>query len=132
MANEFTLDRSALDRALRQSPQAANRGAATALKDIKNDWVADAVDVAPIKTGNLRRQINGEVINPGASGRIEVAVPAVRGGFNYAYYIHEEDAGGKQVNGEKKFLEKPAEAKLDEWQQWLEEEVARELRRVGW
>lgn len=135
MAGDFTIDTSALDRALQISPQAANKGAAIALTDIKNDWVADSVDVAPIDSSNLRRQITGEVFDPGASGRVEVHANATRGGskrFNYAYYIHENDAGGRSVNGEKKFIDKPAEDNIAKWSQWLEDEVARELRRAGW
>lgn len=132
MASEFTLDTSALDRALQISPLAANKGAATALKDIKNDWVADSVDIAPLDKRNLRDQINGKVFDPGTSGRIEVAVPAIRGGFNYAYYIHEHDAGGKAVNGEKKFLDKAYEDNEAKYQQWLEDEIEAELRRAGW
>lgn len=132
MASEFTIDTSVLDRALQLSPQAANKGAAIALTDIKNDWVADSIDIAPIDTANLRRQIVGEVFDPGASGRVEVLANATRGGFNYAYYIHEQDAGGRSLlQGEKKFLDKPAEANIDKWTEWLEEEVKRELRRVG-
>lgn len=137
MAGDFSIDISALTRAVRRAPQAANRGAATALADIKDDWVADAVDIAPIAPklgGNLRQQINGEVYNPGISGHIEVAVPAVRDGFNYAYYIHEQNAGGGSLTypgAEKKFLDKPAKENLDKWTKWLEDEVKAELRRAG-
>lgn len=128
---DFTLDTAQLDRALRLSPAAAGRGAATALKDIKNDWVAEAIDAAPVDTANLRRQIAGEVINPGTSGLIEVHANATRGQsrFNYAYYIHED--AGRAVSGEKKFLDKPAEANEAKWQRWLEEELEKELRRAG-
>lgn len=133
MASDFTLDTSALKQALTKSPQAANKGAATALTDIKNDWVADSVDIAPIDSSNLRKQINGEVFNPGASGRVEVHANATRGGssrFNYAYYIHEDK--GLAVSGEKKFLDMPAEENVDKWTEWLEQEVANELKKVGW
>ena len=138
MASDFRLDSSALDRALRISPEAANRGAAIALGDIKNDWVADSVDIAPLDSANLRRQIVGEVFDPGASGRIEVHANATRGGnarFNYAYYIHEQDAGGRGLlttGTEKKFLDKPLEDNQSKYQQWLEDEVKTALRRAGW
>lgn len=130
MAGDFTLDTKVLDQALKKSPQAASKGAATALKEIKDDWQADSVDIAPLKAGSLRIGINGEVVNPGASGRVEIHANATRSGFNYAYYIHED--AGKAVSGEKKFLDKPAEENIDKWTEWLEQEVARELRKVGW
>lgn len=130
MASDFNLDTSALKQALAKSPQAANKGAAIALTDIKNDWVADSVDIAPIDTANLRRQIVGEVFDPGASGRVEVLANATRGGFNYAYYIHEDK--GLAVSGEKKFLDMPAEENVDKWTEWLEQEVANELKKAGW
>lgn len=133
MASDFTIDTSALDRALLLSPEAAGKGAATALKDIKNDWQAESVDAAPIDTSNLRQQIKAEVFEPGASGRVEIYANAKRNGFNYAYYIHEENAGGRAIlSGEKKFLDKPAEESIDKWTKWLEDEVKAELRKAGW
>lgn len=132
MAGDFTIDTSALDRALRLSPEAAGRGAKTALTDIKNDWQADSVDIAPIDTSNLRKQIKAEVFNPGTNGRVEIHANATRGNkrFNYAYYIHEDK--GTVTNGEKKFLDTPAEENIDKWTQWLEDEVAKELKKAGW
>lgn len=134
MGLEFNLDRELLDRAMRESPQLAGKGAASALRLIKDDWVAESVDVAPIDTSNLRKQINAEVINPGNQGRVEIRANTTRGSkrFNYAYYIHEQDAGGKSVNGEKKFLDKTAEENLDKWSEWLEEEVRKKLKKAGW
>lgn len=117
-------------RMLRQTPDAISDGAKTALTDIKNDWKAEAVDSAPIDTGNLRRQIDAKVFNPGTDGHIEIQANAMRGKFNYAYYIHE--GPGHAVSGEKKFLDKPAQDNTDKWLQWLEDEVKAELRGKGW
>lgn len=130
MALSHMLDTSALDRALRLSPAAAAKGAATALADIKDDWVADSVDISPLKAGALRQNIVGQVFDPGASGRVEVHANAKRSGFNYAYYIHE--GAGLAVSGEKKFLDVPLEENIDKYRQWLEDELEAELRRAGW
>lgn len=136
MAIEFTLDASVLKQALRKSVDAADTASRNALTDIKNDWKAGAVDDAPIDTGNLRKQIQAEVINPGSDGYIEIAANAVRASngkwkrFNYAYYIHEDK--GRAVTGEKKFLDKTAKESQEKWQKWLEEEVANELKKAGW
>ena len=134
MGLEFKLDATVLKRALKKSPDAADKAAKTALTDIKNDWKRGAVDDAPIDSGNLRKQIQAEVFNPGTDGYIEIEANAVRESngsrFNYAYYIHEDD--GRAVTGEKKFLDKTAEERQDVWQRWLEEEVANELKKAGW
>lgn len=136
MAIEFTLNASALTKALRKSADAADRAAKQTLTDIKNDWKAGAIDDAPIDTGNLRKQIDADVINPGADGYIEISANAVRSStgkwnrFNYAYYIHEDK--GVVKSGEKKFLDKTATERQSEWQRWLEEEVAEELKKAGW
>lgn len=136
---EFTLDLSKLTRALSKSPEAAGRGAKLALGDIKRDWVREARDIAPIDSSNLRKQIQAEVFNPGVNGYVEIEANATQdtGGkrFNYAYYIHEQDAGGRQLRApgtEKKFLDKSAEKQQSEWQRWLEEDIADELKKAGW
>lgn len=136
MAADFTIDRTQLDNALARSPEATNRGAATALGDIKRDWVRASRDIAPLDSSNLRRQIESEVFEPGANGYIETRANAENiGHFNYGYYIHEMDAGGRNLltmGTEKKFLDVSAEDSIVEWARWLEEEVQRELNALGW
>ncbi|WP_306464410.1 hypothetical protein, partial [Sporosarcina koreensis] len=139
MTLEFSLDVSKLLSAIDKSPKAVGRGATTAMGDIKDDWVRGAVDIAPLDTSNLRRQIHGEVVNPGMDGYVEIEANAFQdtGGkrFNYAYYIHEQDAGGGQLQTsgtEKKFLDKSLEQRKDEYQKWLEDDVMDELKKAGW
>lgn len=144
---EFNLDLSQLNQALARSPEAIGRALEIGLTDIKNDWRAEAVDVAPIDTGNLRRQIYTEIFSGGNEVGVEAGANSTRGPsvltsqktgrkkyndkrFNYAYYIHESD--GKAVTGEKKFLEKPARDNQEKWRQWLERELSAEFRRAGW
>lgn len=144
---EFNLDLSQLNQALARSPEAVSRALETGLTDIKNDWRADAVDMAPIDTGNLRRQIYTEIFSGGNEIGVEAGANSTRGPsvltsqktgrqkyndkrFNYAYYIHESN--GKAVTGEKKFLEKPARDNQEKWRQWLERELSAEFRRAGW
>lgn len=136
---DFKIDMRQFDAAMRRSPEAVNAGARTALGDIKNDWLAESRDVAPLDTSNLRRQITAAVFKPGASGYIEIEGNATQGGgggrFNYGYWIHEENAGGKSLltpGTEKKFLDKPAEERIDEWAKWLEDEIKAELKKAGW
>jgi len=134
MSMEFNFDLSQLDRALRRSPEAVGTALLNGLTDVKNDWKAESVDAAPIDSSNLRRQITAEVFTEGNGSGVEISANATRGSrrFNYAYYIHEENAGGKNVSGEKKFLDKPAQQNQQKWMEWIEAEIESELRRVGW
>ena len=144
MTVEITFDMTQFKKALSKSPDAITKGLKTGLKDIKNDWQADAVDIAPIYKkenypedkksrggGTLRSQIDAKVNDLS----VEITANAMREGFNYAYYIHEQDAGGKKLREpgtEKKFLDVSAKQNEDKWAKWLEEEIADELKKVGW
>lgn len=130
MAIELTFDTTALRRAAQRSPAAVDRALQNGLRDIKNDWQAEAIDISPIKDGTLREQISAEVIMLNGNPSVEIMANAVRDGFNYAYYIHEGE--GKAVTGEKKFLDVSAEQNEEKWARWLEDEIEQELRRAGW
>lgn len=134
MGSEFYFDSDVLAQALRKSVDATARGLKNGLTDVKNDWKAESVDIAPMDTSNLRKQITAEVFTEGDSTGVEISANATRGSrrFNYAYYIHEEDAGGKSVNGEKKFLDKPAQDNKEKWAKLIEDEIQSELRKAGW
>jgi len=134
MAGEFYFESNGLAQAMERSIDATARGMLNGLTDVKNDWKAESVDAAPIDTSNLRQQIAAEVFTDGDSTGVEITANATRGSrrFNYAYYIHEEDAGGANVNGEKKFLDKPALDNKEKWADWIEREIESELRRAGW
>ncbi|MCK1985170.1 MULTISPECIES: hypothetical protein [Peribacillus] len=139
MAKEFTLDLGPLEDLIRKTPEAVARGAKLALDEIKDDWVEQARNIAPLNTTNLRREIDGEVTGSGFDAKVIVAANATGnyGGkdFNYAYYIHEghmaEDGKSLRTAGTvEKFLEESQdEAK---WQRWLEENIKSELNGEGW
>lgn len=126
MAGTFTFDLSQFNRAIRQAPEAVSKGIESGLRDIKNDWQADSVDIAPLKDGTLRMNIDARA----SDLEVEITANAVRNGFNYAYYIHEDK--GTAVTGEKKFLDVPAQQNEGKWAQWLEEEIGNELKKAGW
>lgn len=137
MAKDFELDMSAFIKAMEQLPERVGKGAQAGLEKIKDDWVKKAQRVAPEDSGNLHDLITGDVRGQGANGFIEIDgnADAMKGGdsFNYAYYIHEQNAGGRSLRTEKnpnaikKFLDKPAEDNLDKWQGWMEEEFKKAL-----
>ncbi|MBG9456734.1 hypothetical protein ABE61_22655 [Lysinibacillus sphaericus] len=135
---EFNLDLSQLERALKKSPEAVGKALLTGLTDVKNDWKAESVDIAPIDKrpkklgGTLRRSIEAEVFTEGDGAGVEITANATRGPrrFNYAYYIHE--GNGNAITGEKKFLDKPAMESKEKWRQWMEKEIQSELRKAGW
>lgn len=130
MVVEISFDLAKFKRAVQQSPQAIQAALQSGLTDIKNDWKADSVDVAPIDSGNLRRQIDGQVTTINGDAGVEMDVPAVRKNFNYAYYIHEDK--GVTHSGEKKFLDVVAKQNESKWARWLEEEIEAELKKAGW
>lgn len=134
MAGEFYFESNGLAQAMERSIDATARGMLNGLTDVKNDWKAESVDAVPIDTSNLQQQIAAKVFTDGDSTGVEITANATRGSrrFNYAYYIHEEDAGGANVNGEKKFLDKPALDNKEKWADWIEREIESELRRAGW
>ncbi|MDQ0154913.1 hypothetical protein [Robertmurraya andreesenii] len=130
-----------LVRLLEQSPELAAKGAERAMGDIKDDWVREARDVAPLDTGNLRRQISGEADTKGLESEVIVVGNATaRGGggrFNYGYYIHEGHMAddGKKLRHPgtvEKFLEEPAEQNKDRYLRMIEDEIKYELQRGGW
>jgi hypothetical protein len=133
MARDFEMNTAELERLFRMSPSAAAKGAKRGLHDSLDDWVKEARDIAPIDKGTLRHGITAQ----GIVGRdLELAAKinsvAKERDFNYAYYIHERDAGGKNVSGEKKYLDKSAEENKEKWHRWIEEEIRIELQRQGW
>lgn len=150
MSKEFELDLRHLERAIRNSPEAAGKGAKQALDDIKDDWVREARDIAPIAPdrpkragGNLRKQINGELEGQALESSVIVTANATQKSkktgktFNYAYYIHEGHmaADGKSLQHPgtvEKFLDESAEKRQAEWQRMIEEDIRDALRREGW
>jgi hypothetical protein len=141
MAKSFNLDLGPLVDLLTKSQTATARGATRAMDDIKDDWVKESRDIAPLDTGNLRKQIHGKVEGAGLGSTVEITANAASksGGkrFNYAYYIHE----GFMANDGKKlrhpgtieqFLDESAEKRKKEWLKFLEEEIKDELKREGW
>lgn len=134
----FSLDLSPLVRLLEQSHEAAGRGVTTGMRDIKDDWKRAAVDVAPLKTGNIRRQINGRVEGSGLESTVEIEANAMNSArFNYAYYIHEGhmSADGKSLRHPgtvEEFLAEPARDNEQRWQAMLEREIREQLDREGW
>lgn len=117
MATGFTLDTSKLKTAINRSEKETDKGVKRGLTAIKNDWVADAVDLAPMDTGNLRKQISGQVDDVSVMLRAN----AVHGGFNYGYYIHEVR--------DNKFLDDAIDE--DKALKTLEREVEKALRKAG-
>lgn len=135
MSSEFSFDSKALERALRRLPKDAGDVLKDGMLDIKNDWQKASVDAAPLDKGNLRRNIKAKSTGSGMNTVVTITGNALatsgRKPFNYGLYIHEYDAGGANVNGEKKFLKKPAEDNFGKWQGWLFEELKKGARKSG-
>jgi len=125
--------------ALEESADAVMDGARTGMHDALDRWQADATDVAPLDTGTLRRSIkqepisikNGEIVGEISANAIEMSRS---GRFNYAYYIHEKDAGGKKLRHPgtvKKFLEVPLRRNESKYADMVEKQIVAALKRKG-
>jgi hypothetical protein len=122
---------------------AAGDGARRGLEDIMDEWKADAVDLAPLEHGTLRRGIHTDV--DAESGKLTGAISATAversagGTFDYAEYIHDIYP---QVHGKTfkkpttagtipEFLDKPMEENGERWKRELEAAIRDGLRRRG-
>lgn len=140
MALSFDFDISRLAELIEKSPEVAAEAARTGMHDVLDAWEREAVDVAPIDEGTLRKtitveQIEGTGANLTGSISANAVVKSRSGRFNYAYYIHEEDAGGKKLRTPgtvKQFLDEPAKKNERKWQQHIEDEIQSGLERAGW
>lgn len=118
-----------LKQLMERSIEGVEEGAKAGLADVKDEWVADAVDIAPLDKGALRAVIDGQV--EGLS--VTVTGNAKQGDFNYGYYIHEHDAGGKDLRlpgAEKKFLDKAYDE--SKFKSIIEDELKRRFKEAGW
>lgn len=126
-------------RAFEDAQDAVTEGAIAGMHDALDRWQADSRDVAPIDKGTLRQSIrqepvrveNGEIVGELTANAIEVSRS---GRFNYAYYIHENDAGGKKLRHPgtvKKFLEDPLRNNESEYERLVERQIEAEIKRRG-
>ncbi|CAM2951617.1 HK97 gp10 family phage protein [Paenibacillus sediminis] len=140
MAEALEFDVSALLRLVDGSADVIEEAAKRGMHDALDAWKRESVDIAPLDEGTLRRSITvGEIERNGNEFTGEITANAVvqssKGRFNYAYYIHEEDAGGKSLRApgtEKKFLDIPAQQNGKKWLADIENEIKSELKGMGW
>lgn len=111
------------------------------LGDIKDDWVKEARDIAPIDSSNLRKQIDG-TIEKGSLGfdsELIISSNAIQEHegktFNYAYYIHEgymaKDGKHLRTYGtEEEFLTESLDE--EKYKAWFEREINKKLKGLGW
>lgn len=128
-------DTDKLEQALRDTPDTVLKELAETLDDIKDEWVNESVNVAPKDTGNLRRQIHGEVKANKNNTTVTVRANAMDDGFNYGWYIHEVHVFGRQFSTPgtiEKFLEEPANDNLAKWEKDIENAIERALKKEGW
>jgi hypothetical protein len=137
MAKEFEINTSRLESLMRLAPKTAFNGAKAGMHEALDDWVKESRDIAPIDTGTLRRGIKSDGIKSDGKSIVgELSSTAIEqtssGPFNYAYYIHEENAGGKNVGGVKQYLDAVGEQEQAKWLRWIEEDIENALKGGGW
>lgn len=120
---------------------AIDDGARTGTHDVMDDWKRQATDLAPLKTGDLRRGIETDVAHNGKTwtGEISSTAITVRGGrrFDYATYIHDTFPEKYGESFKKpttagtipRYLAVPAEENEAEWARMFEAEIKAALKR---
>ncbi|EMT54716.1 hypothetical protein I532_03890 [Brevibacillus borstelensis AK1] len=140
MARELTIDFSKFAEALEKVPETVFKAAKRGMHDALDEWRQEAVDIAPLDKGTLRRGIDTRIEGDGLDMVGEVTAIAIEDSpkwprFNYAYYLHE--VKGKITNPttpgtEAKFLDLPAKENEKKWVREIENEIRRELKKDGW
>jgi hypothetical protein len=139
MAMEFEFDIEGLRKMLNSLGTMSSdfrNGAKRGLHDVMDDWLKESRDVAPLGSGNLRKQIHTEVDEATLKGTIygnAVEYSPGYGRFNYGYWLHEVHTGNLSTPGTiHKFLEVPAVANKEKWLRHIESEIKAEVTRKGW
>lgn len=122
---EITIGDKDLRKLLRRTPAEALSAVENASHDILNTWQADARNEAPIDRGVLRKEIRQKLeVGPKLNAEMTMTSNTYRDGFNYSYYQHE-------VRGDK-YLDRAAENNLKSFDQALNSEIRKALRKAGW
>ncbi|QDX93635.1 HK97 gp10 family phage protein [Brevibacillus laterosporus] len=120
------------------------RGAKRGMHDVLDEWKVEAVDLAPLDKGLLRRGIHTKVTGKSANLTATIQSSAVESSngqrFDYAYYLHNvypEKYGDSFQNPTTpgtipNYLEKPAEENKERWKQMIEDEIKAEMSRAGY
>lgn len=139
MSKDIILDVSRLIEGLENAADVIERGAKRGLHDAMDEWLREATDLAPLKTGTLRRGISTEVKSKNGELKGEIQALAVEEGkggrFNYAYYIHEikgEIANPTTPGTIAKFLDAPLKQNEKKWIREIEAAIEHELKKEGW
>lgn len=132
MAGSFTFDSKALHKALAQSVHATGEGLRDGLNDVKNDWLTESEQIAPMQDGHLREALDGTVNDLSVEVGVKSSDLKRTSGkaFNYAAYIHDYD--GRAVTGEKKFLDVAAQTNQADWERMMERSLENSLKKAGW
>jgi len=116
-------------------------GARRGIDEVLDEWKAEATQLAPKKTGKLRRGIDTK-IDRGTVGNTmggTVTVRAEKRGFDYAAYLHEVYPRKHGPRFKKpttpgtipRFIGEPFKRNRTRWEQAMEDELRAEMRRRG-
>jgi len=127
----------------RRLEDAIDEGSRIGTGDVLDEWKREAVNLAPLDKGTLRRNIKTELVTHGdtVSGEISASVIETRNGrrFDYAAYLHDEyplKHGETFKNPTTagtipRFIDKPLEEHGAEWAADIERGIKETLRRRG-
>lgn len=99
------------------------------VEEITKEWKQASYKVTPLDTGNLRDSLATQVSGSTRQVRGTISGNAYNKGFNYGYYIHERDAGGRKLRYPgtvKRFLAEPLDTYERRWIAKFSAAVARD------
>lgn len=128
----FEIDLRGFHRAVHSTAAEIEKASRKGLTAAMWEWKRDAIDVAPLDKGGLRKSISTKIVRAGADeasldGEIRANAVEKRGGsrFNYGYYIHEvkPNQNFKTPNTVGKFLTTPLEQNGAEYIRIMEDTI---------
>lgn len=136
MSDSFEWDYSGLFSHLDLKDKATEKSARTALHDATDDLARISSNIAPIKSGNLRQQVEKTVSKSGGLTG-EVSFSAIEyssgyGRFNYALWTHEYMSDSQVSNSSggtdgyhvgAKYLQRPLEGEKDRYLKMIAESI---------
>lgn len=121
-------------RGLNGSKEAIGIGIEQSFEDILAVWKDDAKEMAPYKTGKLKRSIRTKLTKKGFDSESLIRANANNKGFNYAFYLHEHYPNESFPASDKvpKFIKKSKDKNEEDWINHVKYSIQKELKRGGW
>lgn len=144
MAVSISFNLSEFEKLLNEAIDEIRMGARDGLQEVMEDWQEKSTNVAPLDTGELRRNIKTDITGDVGTANLtgEITTYAVSSysekwpNFNYAYYLHEvfprpRFAHPTTPGTIPKFFDEVAMDNERQWKQDIEHRILQNIRKGG-